>query len=192
MSVALLLSAVAPVAAAPASEGVTAYSAAYFAQTQPTTARDMIARVPGFSFEGGDNVRGFGGAAGNVLIDGARPASKGDDLDSILKRIPASSVLRIDVIRGGAPGIDMHGKTVIANLIRRQDVKGKLTVTVQGSHAYDGRLSGQVLLDGEKRIGTVALEGSLAAIKGFDDGAGNGTWKRVTGAGAPIGKRFAT
>ena len=189
MSILLTLAAVATAQApAPASEGVTAYPAAFFAQTQPTTARDMVSQVPGFSFDGGDNVRGFGGSAGNVLIDGARPASKGDDLDSILRRIPASSVLRIDVIRGGAPGIDMHGKTVIANVVRRQDVKGKLTVTVQGSHAYDGRLSGQVLLDGERRIGAVALEGSLSAVKGFDGGSGNGTWTRVAGSGAPIVK----
>ena len=52
--------------------------------------------------------------------DGARPASKDDGLDQILKRIPASSVLRIDVIRGGAPGIDMQGKTVLANVVRRR------------------------------------------------------------------------
>jgi hypothetical protein len=57
-------------------------------------------------------VRGFEGAAGDVLIDGELPTSKSDDLESVLRRIPASQVARIDLIRGGAPGIDMHGKVV--------------------------------------------------------------------------------
>ena len=80
----------------------------------------MVNALPGFALDAGDGVRGFGGAAGNVLIDGERPATKNDTLDEVLQRIPASSVARIDVIRGGAPGIDMQGKTVIANVIRRR------------------------------------------------------------------------
>ena len=54
--------------------GVTPYVAAFFAAAQPNSAMDMIARIPGFSFDGGSGVRGYGGAAGNVLIDGQRPA----------------------------------------------------------------------------------------------------------------------
>ena len=99
------------------SQGVSTYPPAFFAGAQPTNAFDMIARLPGFSFDGGSGVRGFAGAAGNVLIDGQRPTTKSDDLQSILRRIPASQVVRVDVIRGGAPGIDMQGKTVIANVV---------------------------------------------------------------------------
>ena len=53
----------APVVAA-ATEGVTRYPAAFFAERQPLSAYDMVVRVPGFTFDGGDSVRGFGGAAG--------------------------------------------------------------------------------------------------------------------------------
>src|SRR5437773_11853333 len=90
------------------------YPASYFALAKPNTAFDMIARLPGFTFDPGQSVRGFGGAAGNVLIDGERPATKADTLDNILKRIPAASVLRIDLIRGSAPGVDMQARTVLA------------------------------------------------------------------------------
>jgi len=53
-------------------EGVTVFEAAYFAGVQLNSAMDMIERVPGFSFDDGDNVRGLGGTAANVLIDGRR------------------------------------------------------------------------------------------------------------------------
>jgi hypothetical protein len=66
------------------SEGIISYTPADFAAARPNTALDMINRMPGFSFDGGDNVRGFAGAAGNVLIDGARPTSKTDGLGDTL------------------------------------------------------------------------------------------------------------
>ena len=185
IGMAAVAAATAPVAPA-VSEGVTSYPATFFANFQPTTALDMVDHLPGFSFDSGDQVRGFGGAAGNVLIDGARPASKDDGLESILRRIAASSVLRIEVIRGGAPGIDMHGKSVIANIIRRKDLAGSVTVTGLISHAYDGRLAGQALVSGEKRLGIFAFEGSLAAMKFIDDGGGTGIWTRAKGSGAQV------
>ena len=46
--------------------------------------------------------QGVGGAVGNVVIDGQPPASKQDKLEDILKRIPAASVERIELIRGAA------------------------------------------------------------------------------------------
>src|SRR5262245_20133113 len=106
-----------PVAEAPPQQGVTSYGPEFFAAQQPSTAADMLQRIPGFSLDNGASVRGFEGAAGNVLIDGQRPASKSDSLQDILFRIPANKVERIDIIRGGAPGIDMQGKTVLANVI---------------------------------------------------------------------------
>src|SRR5690606_9963341 len=102
-----------PEAAAAPTQGVIAYPPSFFAASQPVNAFEMIERVPGFSFYGGSNVRGFEGAAGNVLIDGQRPSSKSDGLADILRRLPVSQVERIELIRGGAPGIDMQGRTVL-------------------------------------------------------------------------------
>ncbi|MBV8592917.1 MAG: TonB-dependent receptor [Caulobacteraceae bacterium] len=173
-------------APAPATEAVTSYPAAFFAAAQPTTAWDMVSRLPGFVFDRGDAVRGFASSAGNVLIDGARPAAKDDVLDKVLKRMPASSVLRIDLIRGGAPGIDMHGKTVIANVVRRIDPGGKLTVTASTTHAYDGRELGVLLVHGERKIGVMQLEGSMQIGRFFDDAAGQGPHTRADGSGRLI------
>lgn len=156
--------------------GVQSFSPEFFAAAQPQTARDMIDRLPGFVFDDGDTtVRGFAGAAGNVLIDGSRPTSKNDDLDSILRRIPASAVLRIDVVRGSSPGLDMQGKTVVANVIRRRGGGGTAVVMPYGSYIpRDGRWLPGLRVEGTSRIHGNLIEGSVDAQRYFDDGAGTG------------------
>lgn len=98
------------------------YPAQFFEQYQPQSAYSMIKRLPGFSFDGGDNARGFGGNAGNVLIDGARPTSKSGGLSGALKRIPAKQVDRIEIIRGGVSAGDAAGQSIVANVIKRTDI----------------------------------------------------------------------
>jgi hypothetical protein len=95
-----------------------AYEAAYFAQYNPQTALDMINHTPGFSLDNGSSRRGFSGAVGNVLIDGARPAAKNQSVQSILSRIPASQVLRVEMLRGEATAGDASGQSVLANVVR--------------------------------------------------------------------------
>ncbi len=172
MTAAMLMAAVAS-ATAPAA-AITPYPAAFFASRQPTTALDMVKLLPGFTFDSGGSVRGFGGAAGNVLIDGARPASKDDGLDEILKRIPFGSVARIDVIRGGAPGVDMQGKTVLANIVRRRDAGTRLIVSASTTTAEDGRVAWGTRIEASRNAGPTSWEGSLLAARGLDDGSGNG------------------
>ena len=96
------------------------YERAYFDRFNPQTASDMIDRVPGFTLDAGDDLRGFGGAAGNVLIDGERPSSKDGGLEDALRRVPADQVERIEVIRGSAGLSEAAGQSVVANVIRKQ------------------------------------------------------------------------
>lgn len=97
------------------------YPAAFFEQYTPQNAMDMINRLPGFSFDRGSNARGFGGNAGNVLIDGARPTAKSGGLRGALTRISAAQVESIVILRGGIAGGDAAGQSIVANVIR---VKG--------------------------------------------------------------------
>ncbi len=94
------------------------YKRAYFDRYNPQTARDIVDRIPGFTFDPGDDLRGFGGAAGNVLVDGVRPTSKTGGIADALTRIPANDVERVEVIRGAAGTSEATGQTVVANLIR--------------------------------------------------------------------------
>ncbi|HEV2363221.1 MAG TPA: TonB-dependent receptor [Caulobacteraceae bacterium] len=169
------LAAAMPPADPPAAiQGVTRYPASFFAPASPTTAYDMVTRLPGFTLDLGANVRGLAGAAGNVLIDGERPVEKQDGLDEILKRIPAGQVLRIDVIRGGAPGIDMQGKTVLANVIRRQVRKPTGVIVLAGVTANGHGVIWATRDQIAATVGKVALEGSLFAGRNYDDGSGDG------------------
>ena len=177
--------ATAPVAA-PAAQGVTSYGPEFFAAQQPNTAAEMLNRIPGFSLENGASVRGFEGAAGNVLIDGQRPASKSDTLQDILFRIPASKVERIDIIRGGAPGIDMQGKTVLANVIQKKDGGLRGVLAVADSHLDDGRDLGQLRLEGSGGVGAIKWEASGRVGRGLDDGFGAGRGTLFTAGGPTV------
>ncbi|HEY0052448.1 MAG TPA: TonB-dependent receptor [Caulobacteraceae bacterium] len=174
-------------AASAATEGVTAYPAAFFADSQPNSAMDMLNRVPGFSFNGGDSVRGFGGAAGNVLVDGQRPTSKSDPLEDIIRRIPAGQVDRIELIRGGAPGIDMQGQSVVVNIVRRTDARGQTVFAVASGLYQDGRTTPAMRFEGSRRLsGDRQFEWSSLLYSFLDDGAGEGPRTRTNASGAII------
>jgi outer membrane receptor protein involved in Fe transport len=164
---------------------VISYPAAFFADARPNTALDMVQRLPGFVFDAGagTDVRGLEGGAGNVLIDGRRSLSKTEPLEETLRRVPAGAVERIDIIRGGAPGIDMQGRPILANVVRRTG--GGVTGSAQASTVFlwDGRVAFGLRGDLQRRWDDRALEGSLVYGTSIDDGTGNGYRLRTDGAG---------
>lgn len=99
---------------------IQSYPRSYFDRFNPQTSADLIARLPGFTLDAGDDLRGFGNTAGNVLIDGERPSSKSGGIEDALRRIPANQVERIEVIRGSAGSSEAAGQAVVANIIRRE------------------------------------------------------------------------
>lgn len=101
------------------SDGGTAYAPNFFTAYNPITAADMVARVPGFELRDGDDRRGFGGAAGNLLINGERPSSKTVPSE-LLKRIPAANVLRIEVLSGTSAAADVRGQSQLVNVVVKE------------------------------------------------------------------------
>jgi hypothetical protein len=155
--------------------GILSYPASFFADARPNTAYDMIGRLPGFVFDDGNTARGFAGTAGNVVIDGQRPTSKTDDLQSILYRIPAADVDHIDVIRGGAPGIDMHGQTVMANVVRKKGDSTQIVLDVEDNlFLLDGHSIPYGSVQYTQHSGDSTYEGSITRYGNFDDSVGNG------------------
>ena len=169
---------------APPSEGVTSYKPDFFAAYRPNNVAEMIARIPGFSLDSGSGVRGYEGAAGNVLIDGQRPATKADTLDQLLYRMPAGSVERIDIIRGGAPGIDMQGKTVIANVVRKAGGAFHGLLAYQQTGLSDGRVYWAARAEGSGKLGPGTWDGGLLIGLGPDGGYGDGAERVVDPHGA--------
>lgn len=101
---------------------IVTYPAVFFEQYQPLTALDMARLVPGFQIDDGEDLRGFGNAAGNILINDRRPSAKQDPASAILSRIPAASVDRIELIRGQSGDVNMQGYSIVANVILYEDV----------------------------------------------------------------------
>ena len=138
-----------PVSQAPladaAQRGVLVSTPAFFLAQQPNTALDMVNRVPGFDLDDGTGARGFEGAVGNVLIGNARPASKNDTGSNVLSRTPARQVERIELIRGGAPGIDMQGFSVVVNVILKKETS-RQSILTWNTTQFEG--SGQDLYGG--------------------------------------------
>jgi hypothetical protein len=120
-----------------AQKGVLVFTPDFFAAQRPNTALDMVDRVPGFSPDDGSGARGFEGAVGNILINNNRPASKNDAGTDVLERTPASQVDRIELIRGGAPGIDMQGYAVVVNVILKTAASRQHVVTWNNA-LFDG------------------------------------------------------
>lgn len=119
----------------------TAYDAAFFNQFAPRTALDIARRVPGFSLEiGNTDTRGFAGAAGNVVFNGSRPSSKAESLETTLSRIPARSVVRVEVGPGDLYGAEYSGKSQVLNVILSAEggVEGNVTAVARRIHT--GRL----------------------------------------------------
>jgi len=110
--------------AASSSERVV-YEAVFYTPFAPRTALDMVNQTPGFTLDIGDGeTRGFSGAVGNVLIDGERLGAKSQSLEDVLLRVPASEVLRIEILRGADVAGDASNAAVLANVIRTRTAGG--------------------------------------------------------------------
>ena len=127
-------------------EGVQAFDPAFFARFNPVTADDMVRQLPGFTLDEGEELRGFGATAGNVLIDGQRPSSK-TSLKDELSRIAARDVLRIELIRASAAGdLDVRGYTELANVVLKPASQMQVSTTFAATTRWyeQGRLGAQV------------------------------------------------
>ena len=180
--------AIAPAAAQDGREaGNPVYDKSFFDRTQPSNAYEMVALLPAFTIvEGNSDVRGYSGVAGNVLIDGQRPAGKTDKLEAILKRLPAARVARIELIRAGTPGQDMQGFALLANivLVKAGRVSGRVEAEqALYRHGFTApRLSAQATLDTRGRV--IDLFGTV--YREIDDEHGFGVRNRFAPDGTPL------
>jgi hypothetical protein len=110
----------------------------FFAAYAPVTALDMVKRIPGFSINEGEGRRGFGENAGNVLIDGDRPATKSDDIFTILSRIPASQVEFIVLSEQAGADTETQGQGQVVNIVRKRSAKlnGTYEATIVAGTRY--------------------------------------------------------
>jgi hypothetical protein len=118
------------------------YDASFYAPFRPQNAFDFLLGTPGFVLDAGEDasLRGFGGNAGNVLIDGQRPAVKSGGVEALLLRIPASRVLRVEVLRG-VETAETQGRARVANLVLSRDAEGAGNATAFVTRVPGGALT---------------------------------------------------
>ncbi|WP_300545810.1 TonB-dependent receptor [Maricaulis sp.] len=145
--------------------GIAVYAPVFFNSYAPTTALDMVSRVPGFSLSNGDRGRrGLGDSFGNLLINGQRPSNKSLSLQTVLQRIPVADVQRIELIQEALPEYEMRGHSRLVNVILREGA------------GRSGSWTGRVMLSDSGRVGTrhegsyTFPVGSAEIILGIDTG----------------------
>ena len=138
-------------------EGRQSYTAADFARFAPKTALDMLNNVPGFLIRADQTgARGLGQATENVLVNSQRLASKSDDLFAQLARIPAASVVRIDIVDGATLSIPgLSGQ--VADVITKPD-------TFSGSYSWRGEVRPHFAHPGYSR-GDVSVKGTVGQVE---------------------------
>lgn len=139
------------------------YPSAFYEAFQPQTALDMLERTPGFLLSEGSSVRGFGGAAGNVLIDGQRPTVKAGGITEVLRRIGARQVDRIVLLRG-SEAAEAQGQTLVANVIRKADADGSGNAVLELARTEDGRISPTARISHARRLGAWQASVELSAV----------------------------
>ena len=169
-------------------KGVLVFNPTFFTQVRPATAMDMVQWLPGFSFTDTRDMRGLEGAGGNVLVDGKPPTSKTDTLFNVLRRIPSEQVERVDIIVGGAPGIDMHGWPVIANVILKKSATRRGFIGVSNFIDGHGNMTPEVLITSSKNENGRTVEYNLDAGKNLAifPTFGYGPWVRRDASGTQI------
>jgi hypothetical protein len=170
--------ALAEVADPPGAEAAraTVYEAAFFATFAPSNALDIVRRVPGFAIEETeDEVRGFSGTAGNVVLNGARPSSKAERLEAMLAKIPARRVLRVEVASGDLYGSDYAGKSQVLNVVLSQEggVDGNVKASIARLHdgsVFPNLEASALIRTGSSSFNLSAGTGRGRSVEvGFDD-----------------------
>lgn len=168
-------------------QGVNTFKAASFSAAAPANAYDMVVRLPGFTIVDADaDVRGYAGARGNVLIDGNQPTSRRESIEDLLKRIPVAAVERIELIRGGAQGIDMGGHAVIANVVRQREAAVEMALQGGVAVAADGWAAPQGQFEYERRRDDRVLEFAVSVEPELDDDTGRGRIRAFAPGGTPV------
>ena len=98
------------------------YDRGYFQRYDVTTAEDMLRRIPGVmvileNTEDNQQDRGLGSSGEQILINGKRIAGKVNQITTSLRRIQASSVQCIQLIRGTSPDANVFSEGILVNLI---------------------------------------------------------------------------
>jgi outer membrane receptor for ferrienterochelin and colicins len=154
-----------------AENGRQIYEASQFTRFAPQTALDMVQEIPGFAITALSADRGLGEASQNVLINGQRITGKSNDADTALRRIPVSSIVRLEIADAATFNISgINGQ--ILNVITKAN-------TLQGNFNWRGRVRGRIkpmFTNGEVNISGKLGKGDFTLGLSNNDALRAGGW----------------
>ena len=147
------------------STAIVGFGTDFFTSFNPVTALDMVSRVPGFSLSGGDTERrGLADSFGNLLVDGRRPSNKTISLETVLQRINAADVERVELIREPVPQYEMRGHARLVNVVLREGAGSSGSWSARVNHFDGGRIGGVTEIAYATRLGETDLNIGLESV----------------------------
>lgn len=141
---------------------ISTYYPGFIDRLRAQTALEMIKRLPNFIYDPAGEGAGIDARAGNVLINGKHPAVEGTaTLDEVLRKIPASQVVSINIIRGGAAGVDMRDRTVLADITVRPSASFRGAWTVSSLGMANDEYGGTGRFETQRRRDSEVMDFSL-------------------------------
>lgn len=160
---------------------VVTYEKDFFDKYSPVTLLDILERIPGIqgviaprNNQGSGGGRGFGSSGDQILLNGKRITAKSNSIRDILARTTASSVERIELIRGAADGLDVQTEGLVINVILTADAgSASIFWKFEGVYMIGHNFSPQFETSYKNKSGnldyTVALEGNSRRGNFFRD-----------------------
>lgn len=138
------------------------YAPDFFARYSVNNAEDMLRLIPGVQTILNDNqqqqARGFGSGGAQILLNGRRFPGKSNEITGNLRRIPAATVARVELISGAASDISVQSDGILVNVVLSEGA------SLAGTGAWE--LNARV--DNEKGLtefdGLLSYKGSLGAL----------------------------
>lgn len=130
------------------------YPLSYFEAYVPRTARDMVARIPGFQIRQGDTSRrGLGQGGANILINGERLTGKADPFAQ-LDQLLASNVVEIRILEGATLSIPgLSGQVADITVNKSTKLQGTWKWNPQfRKRIKPNLLNGEINVNGEANI----------------------------------------
>ncbi|MEC7684961.1 MAG: TonB-dependent receptor [Pseudomonadota bacterium] len=130
----------------PLENSTVVFEAEFFKQFQPVSVNDMISRIPGIGLAlgrgGGGGRRGLGGGGNEILINGQRITGKSNGSRDQLRRIAASQVRYIEIIRGTSEEIDVRGGSQVINIVLIESAsRSSLAAEINADLIQDGTVA---------------------------------------------------
>ncbi len=162
-------------------QSVVSYDKDYFTKYDPVTLLDMLQRVPGVQAildanqrgggggtnRGGQQERGFGSGGDQILINNKRLSGKANNISSTLQRISASSVQRVEIIRGASSDMDVQSQGLVVNVVMDEGASTSSTFWKVGGRLSEGyKFSPDILVSHNGSSGNLDYIVGLEAKQG--------------------------